>query len=158
MGYAKQTFFDFLWAQIKLEIAHLVSNKTANRELVNMWFDHSKHFSCRYLSTLGFFKFSFKYCILHVLLFWNYLLKIVSNMRKFVKFERNATKTGKSIVTCITCINSTSCDFHNSNLLSEHLGTHCTLCYDLSLYKVNQDFNGGQWKRNNSMLKLHFSL
>jgi len=50
-----------------------------------------------------------------------------------------------------TYIVYTSSDFHNSNMFSEHLGTHCTLkLWPQPMYKVNQDFNGRQWKRNNS--------
>ena len=49
--------------------------------------------------------------------------------------------------------------FITLNLFSEHLGTHCTLeLWGKAIHNVNQDFNGGQWKRNNSMWKLHLSL
>ena len=47
---------------------------------------------------------------------------------------------------CITELPNqiTISDFHNSNLFSEHLGTHCTLeLRDWAIFKVNQDFNGG---------------
>ena len=36
----------------------------------------------------------------------------------------------------------------SSDLFSEHLGTHCTLeLWGKAIYKVNQDFNGRQWKK-----------
>jgi len=90
--------------------------------------------------------------LLNSLLFSEISIHSMSNSL-FILFKYSINQWGK-----IRVLISQASILYNSKLFSEHLGTHCTLeLWPQPMYKVNQNFNGGQWKRNNSMWKLHLS-